>query len=135
MKYKIIDLEGVGEAYAEKFRAVGIATVDEYLKRCRTPQERKALADETGIAPSLIMKFANHADLMRVEGVGPQFAELLEAAGVDTVKELRTRNASNLETKLTEINDKRHLTGRVPSEEQLKIMIERADILEPFLMY
>lgn len=135
MNYKIIEIEGVGEAYAAKLNEAGIYTVDEYLKRSRTPGERKALADETGIPPSLIMKFANHADLMRVDGIGPQFAELLEAAGVDTVKEMRTRNAANLEARLVEVNSKRHLTGRVPNEEQLKIMIERANILEPFLVY
>ena len=86
MAYKIIDVEGIGPVYAEKLQAVGLKTTEEYLEKCATPAGRKALAEETDISPKLILKWANHADLFRINGIASQFAELLEAAGVDTVK-------------------------------------------------
>ncbi|MFQ9392233.1 MAG: DUF4332 domain-containing protein [Parasutterella excrementihominis] len=91
MAYKIIDIQGIGEAYAPKLIAIGIKTPDELLEACLTPGARKKVADKTGISGKLILKWANHADLFRISGIGPQYAELLEAAGVDTVKELRHR--------------------------------------------
>ena len=90
MNYKIIDIEGIGEAFASKLMAENIDTVEQLLDRCAAPAGRKELAEKTGISEKLILRWANHADLFRVDGIGPQFAELLEAAGVDTVKELRT---------------------------------------------
>ena len=96
MAYKIIDIQGIGPVYAEKLVAIGIETVDQLLKEGASPKGRKALEEKTGIRGDLILTWVNHADLFRVKGVGPQFSELLEAAGVDTVKELRTRNAANL---------------------------------------
>ena len=115
MTYKVIDIEGVGESYAQKLTEAGVNTVDQLLERCVTPKGRKELAETTGISPKLILKWANHADLFRINGIGPQFAELLEAAGVDTVKELRHRNAENLAAKMEEVNNEKHLTRRVPS--------------------
>lgn len=135
MNYKVIDIEGVGEAYAAKLNQAGIETVAELLERCRTPKGRDNLSDETGIAHALILKWANHADLFRLKGVGPQFSELLEAAGVDTVKELRHRNAESLEKKLLEVNEAKHLTRRVPSLSEVEKMIEEAKELEPVLTY
>ena len=87
--YKIIDVEGIGPVYAEKLLAVGITDTDILLEKCAKPAGRKALADETGISPKLILTWTNHADLIRINGIGPQFAELLEAAGVDTVPALK----------------------------------------------
>ena len=104
MDYKIIDIEGIGDVYAEKLIAAGINKVSELLEKCAAPKGRKALAEETGISEKLILKWTNHADLFRINGVGPQFAELLEAAGVDTVKEFRHRVAENLQPKLEETN-------------------------------
>ena len=86
MNYKIIDVEGIGEVYGAKLTAVGINTVEELLEAAKKPAGRAELAEKTGITPKLILTWANHADLMRINGVGPQFSELLEAAGVDTVK-------------------------------------------------
>ena len=86
MAYKIIDIEGIGEVYAPKLIAAGIVKVSDLLDKCAGPAGRKALAEETGISEKLILTWTNHADLFRIKGVGPQFAELLEAAGVDTVK-------------------------------------------------
>ncbi|WP_301744646.1 DUF4332 domain-containing protein, partial [uncultured Duncaniella sp.] len=93
------------------------------------------LADETGISEKLILKWTNHADLFRIKGVAGQFAELLEAAGVDTVKEFRHRVASNLHIKLVEINDARNICNRVPSVFELERMIVQAKELPPVLTY
>lgn len=135
MDYKVIDIEGVGEVYAAKLHEAGIETASEYLEACATPAGRKNLSEKTGIANGLILKWANHSDLFRVPGVGPQFAELLEAAGVDTVKELRHRNPASLAAKLEEINAEKKLTRRVPSEKEVEKMIEAAKTLDPVMKY
>lgn len=135
MKYNIIDIEGIGEAQGAKLKAAGINTVEELLDKCAAPKGRKALAEETGISEKLILKWTNHADLFRINGVGPQFAELLEAAGVDTVKELRHRNAENLAAKMEEVNAAKHLTRRVPSPAELQKMIDEAATLAPRMTY
>lgn len=135
MKYNIIDIEGIGDALGAKLKAAGINTAEELLDKCAAPKGRKTLAEETGISEKLILKWANHADLFRINGVGPQFAELLEAAGVDTVKELRHRKAENLAAKMAEVNDTKHLTRRVPSVTELQKMIDEAAALEPRMTY
>ncbi|MEZ3590148.1 MAG: DUF4332 domain-containing protein [Muribaculaceae bacterium] len=135
MKYNIIDIEGIGDAQGAKLKAAGINTVEDLLDKCAAPKGRKALAEETGISEKLILKWTNHADLFRINGVGPQFAELLEAAGVDTVKELRHRKAENLAAKMEEINTAKHLTRRVPSATELQKMIDEAATLEPRVTY
>ena len=131
MAYKIIDVEGIGPVYAEKLQAAGIKTTEEYLEKCATPAGRKALAEETGISPKLILTWANHADLFRIS----QFAELLEAAGVDTVKEFRHRVAANLQPKLVEVNEQKNLCNRVPSVSELEKMIAQAKELPAVLTY
>ena len=135
MNYKIIDIEGIGEVYAPKLQAEGIETVEQLLDRCAAPAGRKELAEKTGIAEKLILKWTNHADLFRINGIGPQFAELLEAAGVDTVKELRHRVAANLAAKVAEVNEEKHLCGRVPVESEIQRMIDQAKVLEPRMTY
>ena len=115
MTYKIIDIEGIGDVYAEKLIAAGINTDKEMLEKCCKPAGRKALAEATGISEKLILTWSNHCDLMRIKGVGPQFSELLEAAGVDTVKEFRNRKPENLQPKLEEVNAAKNLVRRVPS--------------------
>ena len=100
MTYKIIDIQGIGPVYAEKLIGIGIETVDQLLEKGADAKGRQAIEDATGIRHDLVLTWVNHADLFRVKGVGPQFAELLEAAGVDTVKELRNRNAANLAAKM-----------------------------------
>ncbi len=133
MAYKIIDVEGIGPVYAEKLQTIGIKTTEEYLEKAATPAGRKALAEATGISPKLILKC--HADLFRINGIASQFAELLEAAGVDTVKEFRHRVAANLQPKLVEVNDQKNLCNRVPSVSELEKMIAQAKELEPVLTY
>ena len=135
MNYKIIDVEGIGDVYAAKLTEVGINTVEELLEAAKKPAGRAALAEKTGISPKLVLTWANHADLMRINGVGPQFSELLEAAGVDTVKEFRNRVAENLVAKINEVNEQKHLVGRVPSVTELQKMIDQAKELEPMMEY
>ena len=135
MDYKIIDIEGVGDVYAEKLQAAGIKKVSELLEKCAAPKGRKELAEATGISEKLILKWTNHADLFRINGVGPQFAELLEAAGVDTVKEFRHRVAENLQPKLVEVNDKKNICNRVPAVSEIQKMIDQAKELEPKMSY
>lgn len=135
MSYKIIEIEGIGEAYAEKLNAVGIDTTDQLLDRASTKKGREQLAEEAGVSEKLILKWANHADLFRIKGVAGQFAGLLEASGVDTVKELRHRVAANLHARLVEVNEVRNLCNRVPSESEVAKMIEQAKELEPKMTY
>lgn len=135
MNYKIIDIEGIGESYAEKLKSAGIETVAQYLDATASPKGRKDLAVKTGISDKLILKWANHADLFRIPGIAGQFAELLEASGVDTVKELRHRNAAALAAKLEEVNGEKHLCGRVPPEKEVAKMIEAAKNLPPVMTY
>ena len=135
MAYKIIDIEGIGPVYAEKLIAAGIDTADKLLAKCASPAGRKALEEETEISGKLILTWTNHADLYRVKGIGPQFAELLEAAGVDTVKELGHRNAANLAAKMLEVNEEKHLVRRVPVEIEVQRMIDQAKELPGMMTY
>lgn len=96
---------------------------------------RKKVAEETGISGKLILKWANHADLFRISGIGPQYAELLEAAGVDTVKELKHRVPANLTAKMVEINKAKNLAQRDPSEKEVTKWIEEAGKLEGKITY
>ena len=133
--YKIVGIQGVGEVYAEKLIAAGIKDTDALLAKCAKPAGRKALAEETGISPKLILTWTNHVDLYRIQGIGPQFAELLEAAGVDTVKELKHRVAANLQAKLEEVNAEKNLTNRVPAVKEVEKMIEQAKELPAAVEY
>lgn len=135
MTYKIIDVEGIGNVNAKKLVEAGINTVDDLLQKAKNPAGRKTLEETTGISGKSILKWANHADLMRINGVGPQFSELLEAAGVDTVKELKHRIAENLQQKLEEINNKRNLVNRVPSVSEVLKMIDQAKELPAIMEY
>jgi hypothetical protein len=135
MSYKIEEIEGIGAVYAEKLIAVGIKTTDDLLKECASRSGRDKLAEKTGISEKLILTWTNHADLFRIKGIAGQFAELLEAAGVDTVKEFRNRVAANLYPKLVTVNDEKHLCGRVPAEKEIEAMIAQAKELQPIVTY
>ena len=135
MAYNIIDIQGIGEVYAAKLIAVGVETVPQLLERGKTPKGRKDLEDATGIRHDLILTWVNHADLFRVKGIGPQFSELLEAAGVDTVKELGHRNAANLEKTMLEVNEKEHRVKRVPTAKELQKMIDQAKEMPGVVTY
>ena len=135
MAYKIAEIEGIGDSYAAKLQEAGIYTTEELLKECATPGGRRKVAEQTGISPKLILKWANHADLFRIKGVAGQFAELLEASGVDTVKEFRHRVAANLHQKMVEVSEAKNLCNRVPSVSELEKMIDQAKELEPAIEY
>lgn len=131
----IIDIEGIGPAYAEKLALANIKTVEALLKEGATKKGRQSIAAASGIDEGKILDWVNMADLFRIKGVAGQFAELLKAAGVDTVKELRTRNAENLHTKLVEVNNAKNLTRVVPGVEKIAEFIEQAKGLEPVVTY
>jgi predicted flap endonuclease-1-like 5' DNA nuclease len=133
--YKIIDVEGIGEVYAKKLLEAGITDTAILLENCCKPAGRKALAEATGISSKLILTWTNHADLMRIKGVGPQFSELLEKAGVDTVKELAHRVPANLAAKCNEVNAAHKIVGRVPVEKEIAKMVEEAKTLPPMMEY
>ena len=130
MAYKVTDIEGIGLNYAAKLGALAIFTTDDLLAQGSTKKGRTAIVEITGIPENLVLTWVNHADLHRIKGVAAQFSELLEAAGVDTVKEFATRNAENLHIKLVETNEKFGLSGKVPSAQTLTAMIAEAKTLE-----
>jgi predicted flap endonuclease-1-like 5' DNA nuclease len=124
------DVEGIGPAYAEKLGGAGLETTDDLLSAGGTPQGRASLAEKTSISAALILEWVNHADLYRIDGVGSEYADLLEAAGVDSVVELGQRNAANLQAKLSEVNEQKQLVRSVPSESQVARWVEQAKGLE-----
>jgi len=134
-KYKIVDVEGIGPVYAEKLVAAGITDTDILLEKCAKPAGRKELAEATGISIKLILTWTNHCDLMRIDGVGPQFSELLEAAGVDTVKEMKHRKPENLQAKLEEVNAEKNLVRRVPALKEVEKMVAQAAELPAVMEY
>lgn len=136
MSYKIDQIEGIGPKYADSLLTnSGVATTEDLLQKGHTKKGRAELAQQTGISEKLILTWVNHADLMRIKGVAGQFAELLEASGVDTVKEFAHRVPENLEKKLHEVNDAKHLCGRVPTIVELTKMIDQAKELPPLVEY
>lgn len=135
MTYKINKIEGIGPAYAEKLAAANISTTDELLTKCCTPAGRKFVAATTGMSETVILKWTNMADLMRINGIGPQFSELLKGSGVDTIKELRTRNAANLATKMAEVNEEKNLARVSPPKATIEQWVEAAKGLAPKLTY
>ena len=135
MGYKIIDVEGIGPVYAEKLQEAGVKTTEDLLAKCAAKKGRVAMAEATGISEKLILKWTNHADLFRIKGIAGQFAELLEAAGVDTVKEFRHRVPANLQPKLVAVNEEKNLCNRVPAVSELEKMMAQAKELEPLITY
>lgn len=135
MNYKIHQIEGIGPSYAQKLSEAGIGTTSELLKICCHKRGRQQTAEKTGLSESQLLKWANLADLMRVSGVGAEYSELLEAAGVDTIKELRTRNAENLASKMAEINSQKKLTRSVPSAKVVAKWVSGAATLEPMISH
>ncbi len=135
MTYKIEDIEGIGKVFGDKLRAAGIKDTATLLARCATPKDRAALAETCGIAPALVLKFANRADLMRVKGVGEEFSDLLEAAGVDTVPELAQRKAENLLAAIEAVNAAKKLVRQPPSLKAVQGWIAAAKTMPRALQY
>jgi predicted flap endonuclease-1-like 5' DNA nuclease len=132
---KIIDVEGIGKVYAEKLKEAGLSTVEALLKKGASPQGRKEIEEKTGTSQKLILEWVNLADLFRIKGIGEEYSDLLEEAGVDTVVELAQRNAENLHQKLVEINQQKKLVRQVPSLSQVTKWVEQAKILPRVVTY
>ncbi|HMN93728.1 MAG TPA: DUF4332 domain-containing protein [Hydrogenophaga sp.] len=132
---KIEDVEGIGPVIGDKLRAAGIKDTDALLARTKTPAQRKALAKDSGLTYKQVLKFANMVDLYRINGVGSEYAELLEAAGVDTVPELARRRADNLARAMTDINTQRKLVRRTPTEAEVVKWVAEAKQLPRMLSY
>jgi len=134
--YRISSIEGIGTTYEQKLRAVGVRSVATLLKKGATRKDRKELAEKSGVDETLILKWVNMADLYRVKGIGSEYAELLEKAGVDTVKELRNRVPANLHAKMVEVNSKgRALVRQLPSLSMVTRWVEAAKKLDPMVTY
>ncbi len=128
-------IEGIGLKFATKLRKARIRTTEALLKRGADRAGRKQLAEATGFSNHQILEWVNRADLFRVKGIGEEYSDLLEASGVDTVKELRTRSATNLTEKMAEINQKKRLVRRLPTESMVTRWIADAKKLAPAVKY
>jgi predicted flap endonuclease-1-like 5' DNA nuclease len=127
---RIEDVEGIGPAYAAKLQAAGVNSTDDLLERGAKPSGRKSLEEATGIAHTLILEWVNHVDLMRISGVGSEYSDLLEAAGVDSPAELARRNAANLATTIDEVVAARpNIVRRAPNEKELQDWIDQSQKL------
>ena len=135
MAKSIQSIEGIGPKLGEALRGAGIKTVDDLLDAASTKPARGALAAKTGISEVRVLKYVNMADLFRINGVASQYAELLECAGVDTVKELQHRNAKNLAAKMDEVNESKNLVRRTPSVKVVQDWISQASKLPPKVTY
>jgi predicted flap endonuclease-1-like 5' DNA nuclease len=131
----VIDIEGVGTVYSKKLHEAGVASTDALLTEGATPQGRKALAEMTGIADKLILKWVNRADLFRIKGVGEQYSDLLAAAGVETVLELAQRRPDHLHQKLVETNAAKKLVRVVPELDHVADWVEQARKLPRVVSY
>lgn len=127
----LIRIQGIGKGYFEKMQSIGVSTQAELLRQGNTKKGREELAAKSGLDERLILTWVNHVDLIRINGVDEQFAELLEVAGVDTVPELATRNAENLHAKLVEVNSgERKISPTTPSLLEVQSWVEHAKTLE-----
>jgi predicted flap endonuclease-1-like 5' DNA nuclease len=132
---KITDLEGIGSTYAEKLNSIGIITTSDLLESGATPRGRKELAEKTDISHNLILEWVNLSDLLRVKGIGEEYSDLLEEAGVDTVVELSHRNAVNLHAHVLEVNLAKKLVRRTPSLSMVERWISEAKDLPRKIEY
>lgn len=132
---KIEDIEGIGSAYAAKFHGADVQTTDDLLKKGGTAKGRADLAAATDLSEKQILEWVNRADLYRVNGIGSEYADLLEAAGVDTVPELAQRSAENLAAKLKEVNDEKKKVRALPGASQVADWIEQAKSLPRAVEY
>ncbi|HLA67836.1 MAG TPA: DUF4332 domain-containing protein [Acidimicrobiia bacterium] len=128
-------IEGIGPTYATRLRKAGIRTTEALLKRGASRVGRKQVATASGLTEHQILEWVNRSDLMRVKGIGEEYSDLLEASGVDTIKELRTRKAANLHAKMVEVNEKKHLVRRLPTEGMVAGWIVGAAKLPPAVKY
>ena len=131
----IIDVEGIGPAYKKKLKGVGISTTEALLEAGATPKGRKELAEKTGIGDALILEWVNLSDLYRIKGVGSEYSDLLEEAGVDTVPELAQRKPENLLEKMVEANTAKKLVRKLPALKQVEDWVNQAKKLPRVINY
>ncbi len=132
---KLEIIEGIGPAYAEKLREKGIRTIEALLEAGATPAGRQQMEDKTGIYHALILEWVNLADLMRIKGVGEEYSDLLEEAGVDTIRELRHRVPEHLYQAIAEVNEAKRLVRRLPTLKMVANWVEQAKTLLPKVTY
>lgn len=134
-------IEGIGPTNGKKLRAASIRSCERLLTLCCDRKGRRTVAESTGIGEAVLLEWANRADLMRIKGVGSEYSDLLEAAGVDTVKELRRRKAENLTAKMIEVNaahvkkTKKSIVRRAPALSEVTRWIEQASALDPVISH
>ncbi len=131
----LLRVEGIGEVYAQKLSDAGVKTTNALLKQGATSKGRKEIAENSGISETLILEWVNHVDLFRIKGVFEEYADLLEEAGVDTVKELAQRNPANLYKKLVEVNEQKKLVRQLPGKSQVENWVAQAKQLDRAVFY
>jgi predicted flap endonuclease-1-like 5' DNA nuclease len=131
----LIKIEGIGEKYATKLRMIGVSTTDTLLEKGRTPKGRQDIAQKSGITETLILEWVNLADLFRIKGVGEEYSDLLEEAGVDTVVELAQRNPANLYEKVVAVNKHKKLVRKLPTQDQISDWVAQAKKLPRVVSY
>lgn len=132
---KLNAIEGIGEVYQAKLEQVGLRTTDDLLSVAATPRGRKDLSEQVGVDPKRILAWVNRADLFRIKGIGSQYSDLLEAAGVDTVPELAQRNPENLHAKLAEVNAEKKLVRQLPTLRLVREWVAQAKSLPRVVQY
>ena len=132
---KLEVVEGIGPVYAGQLRAAGIATIEALLEAGATPAGRQQIEERSGIGHALVLEWVNLADLMRIKGVGEKYSDLLEEAGVDTVKELRTRVPENLHAAVVRTNEAKRLVRRLPTLGMVRDWVQQAKSLPPKVTY
>ena len=126
MSKKLSDIEGIGNTYAEKLAAAGVKNQEMLLNHGSTSKGRKELVEKAGFSEKMLLEWCNRADLARIKGIGEEYADLLEHAGVDTVPELAQRNAANLHEKVQEINASKRLVRQLPSLNKIEDWVKQA---------
>jgi predicted flap endonuclease-1-like 5' DNA nuclease len=132
---KLEEIEGVGPVYAQKLKEAGVATTKALLDKGATAKGRKEVAEKSGISDKLILEWVNHVDLFRIKGVGSEYADLLEEAGVDTVRELAQRKPENLVQKMAETNATKKLVRRLPTLKEVTSWVAQAKELPGVITY
>ncbi len=132
---KLVDIEGIGPKYAEKLVQAGVTSVEKLLAQGCSPEGRKKIEEVTGIDHKLVLEWVNHADLYRIKGVGSEYADLLEEAGVDTVPELAQRSPENLLKKMLEVNAAKKLVRHMPTLAQVTDWVAQAKQLPRVIEY
>ncbi len=131
----LVTVEGIGDTYRAKLIEAGITTTEALLEKGKTPKGRDELARATGISGKRILNWINRVDLFRVQGIGSEYADLLEEAGVDTVPELAQRNPENLHQALVETNQETHVVRQVPGVSQIENWVKQAKTLPRQVIY